>query len=56
MPSLASLRPPQLLGLTGEVGTGYPGDAATSAWLKAHVHPVLGFPPLVRHSWATCAT
>ncbi|EFJ49302.1 hypothetical protein VOLCADRAFT_104408 [Volvox carteri f. nagariensis] len=45
----------QALGLQGEVGTGYPGDATTVAWLKEHIHPVLGFPPLVRHSWETCA-
>ncbi|GFR48536.1 hypothetical protein Agub_g10433 [Astrephomene gubernaculifera] len=43
------------LGLQGEVGTGYPGDPATVAWLKEHVHPVFGFPPLVRHSWETCS-
>ncbi|PNH02011.1 Ribonuclease H2 subunit A [Tetrabaena socialis] len=43
------------LGLTGEVGSGYPGDAATVAWLKQHLHPVFGFPPLVRHSWETCS-
>ncbi|KXZ50898.1 hypothetical protein GPECTOR_14g146 [Gonium pectorale] len=43
------------LGLQGEVGTGYPGDAATVAWLKQHIHPVFGFPPLVRQSWETCA-
>ncbi|GIL44730.1 hypothetical protein Vafri_2246 [Volvox africanus] len=45
----------QILTLQGEVGTGYPGDAATLVWLKGHIHPVLGFPPLVRHSWETCA-
>ncbi|GLC33244.1 hypothetical protein PLESTB_000355300 [Pleodorina starrii] len=45
----------QSLKLQGEVGTGYPGDAATVVWLKDHIHPVLGFPPLVRHSWETCA-
>ncbi|KAG2496672.1 hypothetical protein HYH03_005090 [Edaphochlamys debaryana] len=44
----------QSLGLTGEVGTGYPGDSATTSWLRAHLHPVLGFPRLVRHSWETC--
>ncbi|PNW69995.1 hypothetical protein CHLRE_17g701350v5 [Chlamydomonas reinhardtii] len=43
------------LGLTGEVGTGYPGDSATTTWLKQHMHPLWGFPRLVRHSWETCS-
>ncbi len=46
---------PQSLGLTGELGSGYPGDPTTAAWLAAHVHPVWGFPALVRLSWETCA-
>ena len=44
----------QELGLSGEMGSGYPGDATTVAWLKANLHPVLGFPVLVRFSWETC--
>lgn len=50
-----SCQPPQSLGLTGELGSGYPGDPATAAWLTAHMHPVWGFPALVRLSWETCA-
>ena len=35
------------------VGSGYPGDPDTKAWLLAHSDPVFGFPRLVRFSWAT---
>ena len=45
----------QAMGLSGQMGTGYPHDANTIAWLKAHLHPVLGFPDLVRFSWETCS-
>lgn len=45
----------QELGLTGEMGSGYPGDATTVAWLKANLHPVLGLPHIARFSWETCA-
>eukprot|EP00955_Chlamydomonas_euryale_P115310 366341-Chlamydomonas_euryale.AAC.10 len=41
------------LGLSGDLGTGYPHDAATLAWLRTHVSPLAGFPPLVRFSWET---
>ena len=34
-------------------GSGYPSDARTSDWLKAHSDPVFGFPSLIRFSWAT---
>ena len=46
-------------GLTGDAapgrewGCGYPGDAATVAWLSQHLQPVFGYPSLVRFSWAT---
>ncbi|KAG1672118.1 hypothetical protein FOA52_001705 [Chlamydomonas sp. UWO 241] len=43
------------MGLTGKIGSGYPHDAATISWLKAHLHPVLGFPELVRFSWETAS-
>ena len=29
-------------------GSGYPGDPDTKAWLQACIHPVFGFPSLVR--------
>lgn len=35
--------------------SGYPGDAATVAWLRAHVDPIFGFPSVVRFSWSSCA-
>ncbi|XP_008787589.1 ribonuclease H2 subunit A [Phoenix dactylifera] len=35
-------------------GSGYPGDPGTKAWLDHHMHPVFGFPTLVRFSWGTC--
>jgi len=31
-------------------------DPQTQAWLKSHLHPVFGFPSLVRFSWSTAAT
>lgn len=38
----------------GVSASGYPGDAATVAWLNENVHPVFGFPRLVRFSWGSC--
>lgn len=54
---LSAAQPPctQELGLAGEMGSGYPGDATTVAWLKANLHPVLGLPRIARFSWETCA-
>ena len=37
------------------LGTGYPGDPATQAWLSSNMDPVFGFPDLVRFSWDTCS-
>ncbi|RKP01766.1 hypothetical protein CXG81DRAFT_1600, partial [Caulochytrium protostelioides] len=37
------------------MGSGYPGDPKTVAWLQAHRHPVFGFPDVVRFSWSTAA-
>eukprot|EP00798_Chlamydomonas_sp_ICE-L_P014231 gene14231-20203_t len=42
------------LGLSGELGCGYPGDTTTIAFLKTHKDPLFGFPPIVRQSWETC--
>ena len=37
------------------VGSGYPGDERTKAWLCSQVDRVFGFKsPLVRFSWSTC--
>ncbi|KAK2463394.1 hypothetical protein APHAL10511_004480 [Amanita phalloides] len=36
-----------------EVGSGYPSDPRTQAWLKNHIDPTFGFPKLVRFSWTT---
>ncbi|PPQ66554.1 hypothetical protein CVT24_007119 [Panaeolus cyanescens] len=35
------------------VGSGYPSDPNTVAWLKTAMDPVFGFPNLVRFSWST---
>ena len=37
------------------MGSGYPGDPITKAWLEGAVDPVFGFPACVRFSWATVA-
>ncbi len=44
----------QDLGLSGNMGCGYPGDTATQAFLREHKDALFGFPPIVRHSWETC--
>ncbi|KAJ6619768.1 ribonuclease H-like domain-containing protein [Mycena sp. CBHHK59/15] len=36
-----------------ELGSGYPSDPKTQAWLKNSIEPVFGFPKLVRFSWTT---
>ncbi|MEW5300081.1 MAG: hypothetical protein WDW36_003038 [Sanguina aurantia] len=43
------------LGIEGPLGTGYPHDADTKAWLRASLTPVFGFPAIVRFSWETCS-
>ena len=32
-------------------GCGYPGDKETQRWTKQNLHPVFGWPDLVRFSW-----
>ncbi|TDL16573.1 ribonuclease HII [Rickenella mellea] len=36
-----------------ELGSGYPSDPKTQAWLKQSVDPTFGFPSIVRFSWTT---
>jgi len=35
------------------MGSGYPGDATTKAWLHAQVQPLFGFDRSIRFSWST---
>ena len=35
-----------------EWGCGYPGDKNTVRWLQENLHPVFGWPDVVRFSWA----
>jgi ribonuclease HII len=35
------------------IGSGYPGDPATIAWLTSHARSDAGFPPSVRRKWET---
>jgi ribonuclease H2 subunit A len=36
-----------------ELGSGYPGDPKTKAWLRKSMDKVFGFPSVVRYSWKT---
>jgi ribonuclease H2 subunit A len=36
-----------------EFGSGYPGDPKCVEWLNRHMHPVFGYPSVVRFSWST---
>ncbi|KAF8910624.1 ribonuclease H-like domain-containing protein [Gymnopilus junonius] len=38
---------------SSELGSGYPSDPNTQAWLKTAIDPVFGFPKIVRFSWTT---
>lgn len=38
----------------GDVGSGYPGDEATRAFLESYVADHGRLPPIARESWATC--
>lgn len=37
-------------------GSGYPGDPKCVEWLGRNMHPVFGFPDIVRFSWSTTKT
>ncbi|CAE6536301.1 unnamed protein product [Rhizoctonia solani] len=39
-----------------KMGSGYPSDPNTKAWLKAVCEPTFGFPSIVRFSWGTSKT
>ncbi|KAF7327860.1 Ribonuclease [Mycena kentingensis (nom. inval.)] len=36
-----------------ELGSGYPADPKTKAWLQKSLHPVFGLPKIARFSWST---
>ena len=36
-----------------DVGSGYPSDPKTKAWLESHLDRTFGYPKIVRFSWAT---
>lgn len=36
-----------------QMGSGYPSDPNTKAWLKRNIERTFGFPSVVRFSWAT---
>ena len=38
----------------GEIGSGYPGDATTRAFLESYVDEHRDLPPFARESWSTC--
>jgi len=38
---------------SGSLGTGYPHDESTKAWLSAKLDAVFGYHPIVRFSWET---
>jgi len=38
--------------LRGSTGSGYPSDPACKAWMADNLHPVFGWPSVVRFSWA----
>ncbi|KAJ3088898.1 Ribonuclease H2 subunit A [Quaeritorhiza haematococci] len=40
--------------ISREFGSGYPSDPNTTRWLKKSLHPLFGYPQIVRFSWSTC--
>lgn len=43
-----------LVAAHGALGSGYPGDTATRAFLESYVDENAALPPFARSSWATC--
>jgi len=45
---------PAVVAAHGDLGSGYPGDRATRAFLESYVAEHAAVPPFARSSWATC--